>query len=175
MRNEPKTETEGSDDEGTQGDGSRRRRCRLGVAPAATLAQATPAHEHATHGKLALDDGRQWPTDEALRAGMSNIRTLLAPQLAAIRAGTLTAAQYGEPAHKVEREVSTIVANCRLEPRADAMLHLVVADIVGGADAMAGKSTAVRPAQGAAQVVTALDDYARYFNDPGFKPIHAGH
>ena len=148
----------------------------LVFVPATSHAQATPpAHEHATHGKLALDQGKKWPTDEALRTGMTNIRKLVEPQLPAVHAGNLTAAQYGELARGIEGEVGTIVANCKLEPKADAMLHLVIADIGGGVDAMAGKSKTVRPAQGAAQVVTALNEYARYFNDPAFKPIRAGH
>ncbi len=147
----------------------------LAIAPAIGSAQATGAHEHAAHGKLALDHGKQWPTDEALRTGMTNIRKLIEPQLGTIHSGRLTAAQYGELAGKVEAQVGFIVANCKLEPNADAMLHLVVADLAGGADAMAGKDAKVRPAQGAVQVLTALNDYGRYFNHPGWKPIKAGH
>ncbi len=146
----------------------------LAAAPAVSTAQTTPAHEHSAHGKLTLDHGKQWPTDEALRTGMTSIRQLIEPQLGAIHAGKLTAAQYAELAQKVEGQVGYIVANCKLEPNADAMLHLVIADIGGGVDAMAGKNAKVRPAQGAGQVVTALNEYGRYFNHPGWKPIKAG-
>jgi hypothetical protein len=147
----------------------------LAIAPAQGNAQATGAHEHAAHGKLTLDHGKQWPTDEALRTGMTNIRQLIEPQLGAIHAGRLTAAQCGELAQKVEGQVGTIVANCKLEPKADAMLHLVIADLGGGADSMTGKNAKVRPAQGAAQVVTALNEYGRYFDHPGWQPVKAGH
>lgn len=147
----------------------------LAVAPAISSAQATPAHDHAGHGKLALDHGKRWQTDDALRTGMTGIRQLLEPQLGAIHGGKLSAAQYGELATKVEAQVGSIVTNCKLEPNADAMLHLVIADIGGGVDAMAGKNAKVRPAQGAAQVVTALNEYGRYFNHPGWKLIKAGH
>lgn len=143
--------------------------------PAAGNAQGTPAHEHATHGKLTLDHGKKWPTDEALRVGMTNIRNLVEPQLRAIHGGKLTAAQYSDLAQKVEGQVGYIVANCKLDPKADAMLHLVIADIGTGVDAMAGKSASVRPAQGAVSVVTALNDYGRSFNHPGWKPIQTGH
>ena len=143
--------------------------------PGAGNAQANPAHEHARHGKLTLDHGKKWPTDEALRTGMTNIRNLVEPQLGAIHGGKLTATQYSELAQEVELQVGTIVANCKLDPKADAMLHLVIADIGTGVDAMAGKSTSVRPAQGAVSVVTALNEYGRSFNHPGWKPIHTGH
>ena len=144
--------------------------------PVVSNAQATSAaHEHATHGKVTLDNGKKWPTDEALRTGMTGIRKLIEPQLDAVHGGKLTAAQYNELAQKVEGQVGYIVANCKLDPKADAMLHLVIADIGTGVDAMAGKGGAVKPAQGAAGVVTALNEYGRNFNHPGWKPIRTAH
>lgn len=146
----------------------------LAFSPAVATAQATaPAHEHdhATAGKLSLDHGSRWPTDETLRTGMSRIRALVEPQIGPIHAGKLSTAQYGDLAQQIESQVGYIVANCKLDPNADAMLHLVIADIGAGVDAMAGKTPTVRPAQGAAAVVVALNDYGRYFNDPGFKPL----
>ena len=149
----------------------------IAMAAGPAAAQTAPAdHDHAaTHGKLALDHGKKWPTDAALRGGMGNIRALLVPQLPAIHAAKLAPAQYAELAGNVEAQVGHIVANCKLEPNADAMLHLVIADLAAGADAMAGKNPSMRPKQGAATVVAALNNYGRYFNDPGFKPVRGGH
>ena len=136
------------------------------------LAQ-TAAHNHeaATSHKLSLDQGRKWGTDEALRNGMGRIRDLVEPQLKAAHAGKLNAAQYGELGTKVEADVGTIVTNCKLEPKADAMLHLVIADLGEGTDAMAGKNPKLRPAQGLAKVALAVNEYGRHFDHPGFKPI----
>jgi hypothetical protein len=147
------------------------------LTPATSGAQAAPeqAQDHAAHGKLALNQGRKWPTDEALRTGMQNMRKLVEPQLDAIHAGRLSPVQYGELARKVEAEVGYVVANCKLDPKADAMLHLVIADIGAGVDAMAGKSTSVRPAAGAATIVAALNEYGRYFDHPDWKPIRGAH
>jgi hypothetical protein len=146
------------------------------LAPGVSAAQATPTtHAHAAHGKLTLDHGRKWPTDDALRVGMNNIRALVQPQLGPIHTGKLDAAQYAALANGIERQIGDIVANCKLEPKADAMLHLVIADLGAGVDAMAGKSPSVQPFQGATTVVAALDDYGRYFDHPGFKPIHVDH
>ena len=114
---------------------------------APVLAQ-TAAHDHgaAAPHKLTLNQGRKWATDEPLRAGMSRIRGLVEPQLGAAHAGKLTSAQYRELATQVETEVGGIVANCKLEPKADAMLHLVIADLGAGTDAMAGKNPELRSA-----------------------------
>jgi hypothetical protein len=142
----------------------------------AALAQADAhSHDAAAQHKLSLNQGQKWATDEALRSGMGRIRNLVEPQLGAAHAGKLGAAQYRELATQVEAEVGAIVADCKLEPKADAMLHLVIADLGLGSDAMAGKNAKLRPAQGMAKVALALNEYGRHFEHPGFKPIRNVH
>ena len=46
---------------------------------------------------------------------------------------------------------------------------------LAGTDAMAGKAPKLKPQQGLVQVATAVNNYARYFDHPGFQPIHLGH
>ena len=140
------------------------------------LAQ-THAHDHdaAAPHRLALNQGQKWATDEPLRAGMGRIRSLVEPQLGAAHAGKLSPAQYRELATRVETEVGGIVANCKLEPKADAMLHLVIADIGAGTDAMAGKDAKTRPALGLVKVAQAVNQYGSHFDHPGFKPIRNVH
>ena len=144
------------------------------VSPALTQ---TTAHSHdaATPHKLTLNQGRKWATDEPLRAGMGRIRGLVEPQLGAAHAGKLTPVQYRELATQVETEVGGIVANCKLEPKADAMLHLVIADIGAGTDTMAGKDAKTRPALGLVKVAQAVNQYGSNFDHPGFKPIRNVH
>jgi hypothetical protein len=144
---------------------------------AAGASQAAAPHEHgsATPGGLALDHGRKWSTDGPLRGGMVHIRTLVEPQLGAAHAGKLQSAQYAALAGRIETEIGGIVANCKLKPEADAMLHLVIGEIGAGTDAMKGKTPSQPPEQGLAQVAAALNNYGEHFEHPGFKPIHVGH
>jgi hypothetical protein len=145
------------------------------LAAAALFSTGPLAAEHAHHGhdapRLALDHGKKWPTDEPLRQGMGGVRGAMARALPAIHADQAKPGQYRELAGTVRREVSYIVANCRLAPDADAMLHLVIAELLAGADAMEGKSAGVLPRAGAVRVVQALDDYGRHFNHPGWQPL----
>lgn len=152
--------------------------CAIASAPAMAAAPAKEAaHEHAAAmpSKLALDHGRKWATDDALRSGMGRMRVLVEPQLAAAHGGKLSAAQYAALAGQIETEVGGIVANCKLEPKADAMLHLVIGDIGAGTDAMAGKNPKLRPQQGLVHVAAALNNYRKYFDHPDFKPIQVAH
>ncbi len=150
----------------------------FGTAVLGTAVAAQPAahsHDASAPHQLTLNDGQKWATDEPLRTGMGRIRNLVEPELAAAHAGKLSAAQYKALAAKIETEVGGIVANCKLEPKADAMLHLVIADIAEGADAMAGKQPKLRPALGVVKVAQAVNQYGSHFDDAGFKPIRNVH
>lgn len=142
------------------------------IAPAQAQ---THGHDATAPAKLSLDQGRKWATDTPLRDGMNRIRALVEPQLAAAHTGKLSKAQYAALAGQVETEVGGIVANCKLGPDADAVLHVVIGKIGTGTDAMAGKKAQPPQAQGLIQVAKAINDYADHFDHPGFKPIRNIH
>jgi len=147
----------------------------VSLAGPARAQSAAHSHDAAVPHKLSLDQGRKWATDDALRKGMDRIRSLVEPRLDDAHAGKLTATQYRELVTQIETEVGGIVANCRLEPKADAMLHLVIADLGEGIDAMAGKNTRLPAAQGLVKVALAVNEYGSHFAHPGFKPIRGLH
>lgn len=140
---------------------------------AAPVAAHTGGHDHgaAATSALTLNQGQKWPTDKPLRDGMDRIRELVEPQLSAAHAGKLGPSQYQALARRIESQVGAIVANCKLEPNADAMLHLVIADIGAGTDAMTGKNAELPPAQGLVKIAQAVNAYGGHFDHPGFKPI----
>lgn len=129
-------------------------------------------HEHgAAPARLVLNNGKKWPTDEALRQGMDNIRNSMAASLHGIHENKLSQAQYAELAKQMQGEIGNIVANCKLEPKADAQLHIVVADITEGAEAMASPAKKAKRQGGALRIIAALDKYSAYFDHPGWKAI----
>lgn len=132
------------------------------------------SHEHgAAPAKLTLDNGKKWPTDDALRQGMGNIRNRMEASLHAIHENRLSLVQYAELAKKVQAEVGNIVANCKLAPKADAQLHIVVANILEGAEVMASQVKKSKRQAGAIRIVGALDKYNTYFDHPGW--VALGH
>jgi len=135
---------------------------------------SSDAHEHAHGGheaKLVLDQGRKWETDEPLRRGMSAIRAAVAKDVKAIHAGKAQPEQYRVLAKKVETEVAGIVQNCKLEPEADAQLHIVIAELLAGAEAMQGREKGVKPRAGAERVAKALNAYGEHFAHEGWKRL----
>ncbi len=143
----------------------------LGLS-AGSLAADGHKHEHgAAPAKLELNNGKKWATDAPLRKGMENIRKLMEASLHDIHEGKLSAAKYGALAKKVDAEVGGIVANCKLDPQADAQLHLVIADIGEGVEAMEGKAKKVKRQTGAVKVIDALEKYGAHFEHPGWQPL----
>ncbi len=131
------------------------------------------AHSHDSHpAKLQLDSGKKWATDEPLRRGMSAIRAAMAERIEAIHRNKMTAEQYRALGATVDQEVARIVAECKLEPKADAMLHIVIAELMTGAEGMQGKAqTKLKPVAGAHRVVQALNAYGKYFEHPGWEAL----
>ncbi len=133
----------------------------VALAVGAPLAYGQAAHEHghaADEAKRVLHQGKKWPTDAPLRQGMENIRAALGGGM-----------KYGALAKKVNAEVAGIVQNCKLEPEADAQLHIVIADILAGVEAMEGKVQGEARRAGAEKVARALDAYGEHFDHAGWK------
>ncbi|OZA30850.1 MAG: hypothetical protein B7X93_01795 [Hydrogenophilales bacterium 17-61-9] len=143
------------------------------------LTQAAPGHHH-DHGAaapqtLVLNAGKKWATDEALRQGMGAIRTLAAGALPAAHAGRLKPAQYDALANDIDAQIGFIVEHCKLDPQADAQLHLVVGELSGGVEAMRGKRTGEARALGVVKVARSLNAYGRHFSHAGWQPVKLPH
>lgn len=169
----------------TTGTSTRIRRSLSGMLAAAVLTAGTLAgtaawaanehsHGHDAHA-LELNAGKKWTTDDPLRQGMTKIRAIVAPRLERIHAGKMDARGYAAMAAGVETQVAYIVKTCKLEPDADAMLHLLLAEIVEGIDAMKAAGKTAPAESGVVKIVAALNGYGKYFEHPGWKPVRTGH
>ena len=146
----------------------------VALAFGAPLAYGQAGHDHghaASEAQLVLNQGKKWPTDAPLRQGMENIRSALAKDVNAIHANKATAKQYQALAAKVTGEVAGIVQNCKLEPAADEQLHLVIAELMAGAEAMEGKVKDETRRAGAERVAKALNAYGEHFDHAGWKRL----
>jgi hypothetical protein len=120
-------------------------------------------HDHgADHGALTLNNGQKWPTDAALRQGMSSVRALVIPLPAG---ATPSAEQAQRIATGVQAQVAYMVQNCKLEPKADAVLHVLIADLIKGADELGAATTR---SAGLGRIHDALKQYPDYFAPSGW-------
>ena len=94
--------------------------------------------------------------------GMSSVRKLAA----AVPEGSTPSDEAARRlADGVRDQVAFMVSNCKLEPKADAVLHVMIADLSTGADELA--SPATRPA-GLQRIRKALQQYPEYFAPAGW-------
>ncbi|MBI5937234.1 MAG: hypothetical protein HY850_05235 [Betaproteobacteria bacterium] len=130
---------------------------------------AEPGHHH--HGaapqQLQLDAGKPWAIDAPLRQAMDNINGAMKQALPRIHRNQFKNPDYQKLGATVDKEIAYAVANCKLEPKADTMLHLVIAELSAGTEAMQGKGKLSRH-DGAVKVIEALHAYGRFFQHPGW-------
>lgn len=138
---------------------------------------ATAADDHHHHSdpkssvQLKLDNGKKWPTDAALRDGMNQIKKLMEAQAQAIHKNTLSAAKYTTLAGSVSKATADIFKNCKLNQDADAVLHIILAQILDGMKAMKSAAKIEDQRAGAVKIVTALEQYPQYFSHEGWVPL----
>lgn len=146
--------------------------CCLGTGPHAAWAQGN-GHDHSAHQAaetqhLKLNHGKKWMTDANLRLGMERIRDALSAEMTAIHSGKMSAKQYQGLAQKVNDQISFMVQNCKLDKDADAVLHLILAGLVSGADAISAAGDEHSRHLGVEKILHRLNDYATYFDHPGW-------
>jgi len=153
----------------------------LSLAAVVLVVTATPgqmalaAEDHHHHGesstavqKLQLNAGKKWATDTALRQSMDGINQAMATALPLIHQDRFSDADYATLATTINQKVGYAIEHCKLDAKADAMLHLVIAELMAGAEIMEGKTTAARH-DGALRVRRALESYGKYFQHPNWK------
>jgi hypothetical protein len=145
----------------------------LVVSAGTHAAGSNEGNPHDAHGSgaphiLQLNAGKKWATDSHLRLAMNDINQAMAKALPLIHKNQFGDAAYQALATTVGNKVAYAVAHCKLAPKADAMLHVVIADLMAGAETMEGKTADARH-DGAIRVLEALKAYGEYFQHPGWK------
>ncbi|HCJ28562.1 MAG TPA: DnrO protein [Pseudomonas sp.] len=129
-----------------------------------TAQAAVIHHDHDGHTAVASAvSDRQWPTDAALREGMTRLRKAADTALPNDPARPIGASQAMQLQADVEENVSFLIANCELPEQADAALHGLLADLLKGAKALAEPA---ERAQGAHRILATLNRYPEVFAPP---------
>lgn len=146
------------------------------ATPLTTLA-ATGNHDHggAAPQKMELNAGKKWAVDAPLRQGMDAIKSSTATILPAAHAGKASSADYDAFGKEVTAQVNYMIQNCKLEPKADAQLHVIIGNILVGVEQAEGKQKGKKRSSGVVKVVHALETYGKYFDHPGWKPVALSH
>ncbi len=140
--------------------------------PLSTLAAESAHHDHGdAPTQIELNAGKKWVGDESLRTAMTAMQQQIKKALPAAHRGTLSTAEYQALGADLTKQVTYIVQNCKLEPKADAQLHVLIAQIGQGIEAIEGKEGDAHRADGVVKVAQTLNSYGKHFEHAGWKAI----
>lgn len=131
----------------------------------AVVAAPVAAHRHAAPdadpAPVATPAAR-YPADAALRTAMDRVRNAVGAFEHA-RHGHMGPEQVRALADHLDAQVARVFRECRLEPQADAAMHVILGVLMKGSRAMRETPDDFAPV---AAMERALADYARMFDDP---------
>ena len=131
------------------------------LAAVSAPAIAQDHHHPATTATQAVS-AQRWDTDAPLRAGMAQIREAV-DALGHYELGHMGQESAVALATRIQQQIAYVVANCKLEPQADADLHVIIAELAASAQALKANpagTSAIPPMR------HALQRYSVQFNDP---------
>ena len=127
-------------------------------------------HHHASHAAaVPAATGEQWPTDAPLREGMTRLQRSVEAAMAGDPARSLSDAEAIQLQKDVETHISYLIENCQLPEQADAALHLLLTDLLKGAEAL---SEPEQREQGIQRVLEGLHRYPELFAAPHWSESH---
>lgn len=131
-----------------------------------STSQKNTEHDHGDSNQLVLNDGKKWQTDAALRQGMQTIRDLIMPLTMRSTEQSINAEQAKKIALGVKEQVNYLINNCKLDAKADAVLHTLIADLLKGSELLTQQTP---DAQGIAIIQEVLHTYPQYFEHPNWE------
>ncbi|WP_295557735.1 hypothetical protein [uncultured Hyphomicrobium sp.] len=124
----------------------------------------------ATIGIAASADAK-WPADDVLRSGMAAIRKATLDSHTLVTHRRMPPASARSFAERIRKEADRIEADAAVPLTAKPDLKTLLADIVAGAEAVAGRGGELTPIDGIIQIDTALARYPERFDDPTWQPL----
>ena len=148
----------------------------LGTVTSAALAtEAVHDHGNASVSSMELNQGQKWETDAPLRQGMSAMHGIVTTALADAHANKLTPEGYQGVSKNIMTQFTYVVENCKLEPAADAQLHVLLGNIAQGVGVLEGKVPGEKPDEGLVKIAKTLNNYGTHFNHTGWADIDLAH
>lgn len=127
------------------------------------------SHEQHASSSLQLNQGKKWQTDAPLRQGMQGINEKVMNTKSAFHAATLTASDAKTLTRHIQQQIEYIITNCKLEPMADSTLHVLISEMLQGAEVLEKEPLST---EGLPRIIKALNTYPEYFNHPDWAVKH---
>lgn len=125
-------------------------------------------HEHHDSNKLEqslnLNNGKKWSTDKALRTNMSEIHKDLKKILEKTKSNKVAISDYQLFGKNLNDNINNIFKNCKLEPKADAQLHVIMAELLKASKELTSTSMIAKKKEAAHDILSNYKKYLKYFD-----------
>lgn len=128
-------------------------------------------HEENAKSALKLNNGKKWKTDAPLKAAMTEIKSLIEKNIGKIHEEKMKDEEFVALSDAIKVQLDSIFKNCKLPPKTDQMVHVVLLKIIEGNNEMKEKASAKDRHAGTVKIVEALSEYGKYFAHPGWKKL----
>lgn len=124
---------------------------------------AHQSHQRGAEAALLAPDGQKWANDPSLREGMTRIQNAVQRALPNGHSASIDAAAAARLRDATSDAIAYMVDHCELPADADAALHLLLAEMLKGTDAL---EHAELHEAGLEYIASALQRYAIAFDEP---------
>lgn len=125
-------------------------------------------HDHHEHGKtgivLTLNNGKKWSTDKPLRENMSKIHDHIKSKLGRINKKKMRDDEFKGLGKKIKGNIDAIFANCKLTPKADAQLHIILAEMLSENSKLTGKFSTEEKTVAVMEILKNYKAYLKHFD-----------
>ncbi len=140
------------------------------IPPVWAEAEHTHHHEEKKQGAIVpqLNHGKLWATDSSLRQGMERVRDAALLAYKASINGAPNKEAAAALASSIDDALAFMFEHCRLEPGADANLHILLEQLMRASDSLKKNPDST---EGLLEVFEVLKVYPHYFEHTGWKPV----
>lgn len=136
-----------------------------------TVVAKSNQHDHHNHGKsdskLNLNNGKKWSTDKPLRDNMDAIHNHIKSSLDKIHTKKMRNSEYQALSKKVRGNINSIFKNCKLPPKADAQLHILLSSMLSANDKLLEQISLEEKAHAVEKILEGYKAYLKHFDHKG--------
>ncbi|GIL18257.1 MAG: hypothetical protein BroJett040_20080 [Oligoflexia bacterium] len=129
----------------------------------ASLAEEDHSHGHQASGGQAgmtLNEGKKWKSDETLQKNMVQMHKQFNVLNKLVESKRAKDGDYKTMVEVMDKSIADIFKNCKLEPKADATLHVVLTELMSAKDKMKNQKTSI---EGLTQARKGFNLFHEYF------------
>lgn len=121
------------------------------------------SQHHEKKSELSLNKGKKWEVDQTMKENMEAIHTEFEKTHKLHKSKKAAAADYESLSTTITQSAEKIAANCKMEKKMDDTFHVLLGDMMAGAEELKDKANNQK-GKAMEKIHHSLHNYKKYFN-----------